>query len=193
MTLRIHHTVAKQAAKFGITLTIDGDKVVAQQEGRVAVTGATASEALANALTTYQINTKAAMDKLRKPKAKKARKPRRSDEDEDGEEGDEDDEDDNGEGEGKSIVKRKYRTKYKPHKSTCGDALARQIREEFMIKKDPDTKKLSIDWPKFVRFARANDCWAPEYAHLNHGMARMSIVNRLRAKIRKKHAVVWAV
>lgn len=185
MTLRIHHTVAKQAAKFGITLKIEGDKVVAQQDGRVAVTGTTASEALAAALITYQINTKAVMDKLRKPKPKKARKPRRSDDEDDGEEGDEE--------EGKSIVTHKYRTRYKPHKSTCGDALAQQVRKEFMTNKDPDTKKMSIDWPKFVRFAKANDCWSPSYATINHGLARMSVVNRLRARVRKKHEVIWAV
>lgn len=190
MTLRIHHTVAKQAAKFNITLKIAADKVAAMHDGKIVATGATASEALANAITALGLTTKQTMTKLRSAKPKKAkskkRKARKSD-DEDGEEG----EDEEGDGEGKSVVKRKYKNMYRPHKMTCGDALSKQIRTEFMTVKDPDTNKLKLDWVKLTEFAKKNDCWSSEYSKLNKGLRRMNIVNRLRAKTKKKHEVVW--
>lgn len=98
-----------------------------------------------------------------------------------------------GDDEGASVVKRKYKNAYRPHKMTCGDALSQQIRKEFMTVKDPDTKKLKIDWKRFTAFAQANGCWSEDYRKLNKGMRRMNVVNRLRARIARKEEVKWAV
>jgi hypothetical protein len=62
-----------------------------------------------------------------------------------------------------------------------------------MTKIDPDTKKAKFDFARFVKFAKANDCWVPAYGSLNHGMARMNVANRLRAKIRKKAEIDWNI
>lgn len=211
MTVRIHHTQHKLAAKLGFALTVVGDHVEAKQDGRVTVVGATAKEAIANAITTYQIKTADVVKKLKAaaPKAKKAKKARKSKfkcehcgstkRESDGEEGggficsgcgeDATTEDDD---EGKSVVKRKYKKRYKPHRQTCGDELSQLITKHVKTLKDPDTGKPKVDEDKLVRFARANGVWDPEYKKLNVGMQRMNIANKLRGMVRNGHEVVWA-
>ena len=45
---------------------------------------------------------------------------------------------------------------------------------------------------KLAAFAKANGCWDDKYDKLpNPGLIRMNVLNRLRAKIRKGHKVIW--
>lgn len=91
--------------------------------------------------------------------------------------------------EGRSVVKRTYKTRYKPFKSTCGDELAALVRRHLEVKTEDG---LRIDPVKLRTFAAANDCWQDRYDSLNVGMRRMNVVNRLRAKVKKGHDIVWA-
>jgi hypothetical protein len=113
-----------------------------------------------------------------------------------------DDDDDSDADQGKSIVKAKYRAKYKPTKDKCGDELSFQISEFITVEDDAGDKKIS---KKLLRaFAEANGCWVPAYGSFvsrtgdwNGGMARMNVANRLRAKIRQakkaetEFKIVW--
>ncbi len=48
------------------------------------------------------------------------------------------------------------------------------------------------DRAKLKHFAQANGCWTEAYDKLpNPGLVRMSVVNRLRAKVKHGHKVVW--
>jgi hypothetical protein len=78
-----------------------------------------------------------------------------------------------------SVIPKDYQAEYTP------DDLALRIRKTFTA----DDGK--IDWPAFIKFAKANDCWNEAYTKLNAGMQRMNIVNRLRARVRKGDKVVW--
>jgi len=199
--MNIHHNTAKRAARANIQLVVDGDMVNAIHAGQTLARCPDPKDALDLALR--ELNGGAAPKRIRKPSKSKASRP--SHDDDAGDEGDEgepldddidaDDEegDDEGKGEGKSVVKQKYRTKYRPHKHTCGDDITRRIAKEFMTKADPDNKKPKFDWARFVRFAKENDLWVGAYASLNHGLARMNVANRLRAKIRKEVEINWNV
>lgn len=117
-------------------------------------------------------------------------------------EADEQDEDDSDADQGRSIVKSKYKERYKPTKDKCGDELSFEINEFVTVEDDAGEKKVS---KKLLRaFAEANGCWVPAYGSLvsrtggwNAGMARMNVANRLRAKIRQaakaetEFKVVW--
>jgi hypothetical protein len=199
--MKIHHQTTKRAVRAGIELVIDGDMVNAVHNGRTLARSEDPKAALETALR--ELNGGAAPKRARKAKAPKSRPSHEDDAGDEGEfdddaEGDEDGEDEgeaegDEKGEGKSVVKRKYRTKYRPYKHTCGDSLTQQIAKEFMTKADPDSKKPKFDWARFVRFAKENDCWVGAYAQLNHGLARMNVANRLRAKIRKEVEINWNV
>lgn len=91
--------------------------------------------------------------------------------------------------EGRSVVKKSYKTRYKPFRSTCGDDLAAAVRRHLEVKTEDG---LRIDPVKLRDFALANECWVETYEQLNVGMRRMNVVNRLRAKVRKGHEVLWA-
>jgi hypothetical protein len=197
--MKVHHNTLKRAIRAGIELVVDGDMVNAvTHEGKVLARHADPKEALETALR--ELNGGAAPKRVRKSKAPK---PSHEDDAGDEDEGSEDelsDEElglDEGEGdeekESHSVVKPKYRKKYRPHRHTCGDGLTRQIAEAFMTKLDPDSKKPKIDWPRFVKFAKANDCWVGAYASLNHGMARMNVANRLRARVKKGEEIIWNI
>lgn len=124
-------------------------------------------------------------------KARKAPKKTTRDEDEEEDEPvDEDDEelDEDGD-EGKSVIKRKYKTRYRPHKMTNGDDIARLVSDHVKVKGEDG--KMHVDTEKLEEFARANGCWEDKYRFLNPGMQRMNICNRLRAKVRKDHTVIW--
>lgn len=200
--MRVHHNTQKRAAQAGIELVVDGDMVNAVHNGTTLARCPDPKDALDLAIR--ELNGGAAPKRVRKPaKAKRSSapldddgEPLDDDIDADEEEGDEDGEDEEaeeGEGEGKSVVKPKYRAKYKPHRHTCGDAITRRIAAEFMTKIDPDNKKPKFDWARFVRFAKENELWVGAYASLNHGLARMNVANRLRAKIRKEIEINWNV
>lgn len=96
------------------------------------------------------------------------------------------------EGNGRSIVKKKYKEKYKPTKMTCGDDLAQKISHHVTYH-DDEADKPMIDKAKLQRFAEANGCWVASYKSLNAGMQRMNIRNRLSGLMRKdpKFKVVW--
>lgn len=183
----IHHATAKSAAKHGLEIrsTQAGAFDVFKGETNVA-SGETAKSALETALLVLGITKPKTERKPRaaKPKKTSKRKSRKSSDDEDGEgEGDEDD------GETKSVIKPKYRTKYQPHKMTNGDALANRLRKTFHVKNEDG--KDTVDWPRFIEFAKANEVWVPSYLKLNPGMRRMNVINRLRAKVRNDHKIVW--
>jgi hypothetical protein len=195
--MKIHHNTVKRAARAGIQLVVSDDMVEAVHAERgVLARCADPKDALDLALR--ELNGGSAPKRTRKAKS-----PKKVREDSDDGEGGEDELSDeelglDGEGEEEdketaSVVKPKYRQKYRPHKHTCGDSLTQQIRREFMTKIDPDSKKPKFDFARFVRFAKENDCWIGAYAQLNHGMARMNVANRLRAKVRKKAEINWNV
>lgn len=61
--------------------------------------------------------------------------------------------------------------------------------------KQPDdlaARAATYDRPQLVTFAKANGCWDDKYSKLpNPGLVRMNVINRLRAKVRKGHKVIW--
>lgn len=190
--MKVHHNTLKRAKTFGIELIVEENEIVAIKDGVRLAVGMDGKKVLEEAIAKLGGDK----PKLRPRKAvakRKVAKRRARDEDEDGEGDEEDEEGEEGEGEGKSVIKRKYKMKYKPHRMTCGDALAKQLRTEFMTIKDPDTKKMKIDWKRFTEFAKRNGCWSDSYKTLNKGMRRMNIVNRLRAKVNEGHEITWAV
>lgn len=97
-----------------------------------------------------------------------------------------------GDEEGKSIVKHKYRKLYRPNHNTNGDELAQLMREHLEYVDESDETKIDADLLK--RFAQANECWVPAYSKLNVGQQRMNVGNRLRAKVRKDpdYKIKWA-
>lgn len=103
-------------------------------------------------------------------------------------EGDADDETEQGEA-GKSVVKKKYKTDYKPHKSTCGDDFATRVTSYITV--PSKGKKTRVDPVKLRKLAEANGCWEDRYLALNPGMQRMNVGNRLRNKFNKKQEIVW--
>lgn len=208
----IHHATIKKAAKFSLTFKIDGGTFdVINPVGDVLASANDPKDALDLALVELgkaKGNSVSAVDvaafkaadpaKRRAPKdgAKskkrkaKARKKSGKNLEEDGE--------DEEEPETRSIVKSKYREKYRPHKMTNGDSIAKRVHAEFMTKKDEDTKKSRLDFDGFVKFAKANGCWVEGYRSLknrhgerNNGLIRMNVINRLRAKVRAKEEIIW--
>ena len=103
---------------------------------------------------------------------------------------DEPEDDEEGEEGGKSIVKRVYKTKYRPHHMTCGDELSGLISAH-VIDKDNEDGEPRVNRERLVRFAKLNGCWDERYVRLNVGQVRMNVGNRLRAKVRKGHEIIW--
>lgn len=90
----------------------------------------------------------------------------------------------------RSVVKAKYKTKYKPTKNRCGDELSHRMNEHCSREDDDGEMKINLD--ALRKFAKANECWVEGYASLksrvgtfNGGMAMMNVNNRLRARLRK--------
>jgi len=206
MAIRIHHATAKKAKKHGIELSVIENEVVASRYGVSLISAPSADRALAAALKKIEgqsdLRDQEVAEELAsgqhdgsgmkgaRRKAKKAwSKPvveETDDEGETGEDGDEGEPED----ESRSVVKRKYRTRYRPTRNTCGDDLANLISDHVSVGKGKDRK---VDEAALTRFAKANGCWDPNYANLNVGMRRMNIANRLRRKVRKEnHEVVWS-
>lgn len=209
MAIRIHHTQQKQADKLGIALTKSDMDVTASKDGQAA-SAPSAGLAISALLKKLGTTTTSVMASLKSKPKKAKRKVGKSKSkfkcaecgstkrESDGEDGGGfvcsgcgDDAAMDGDDDGKSVIKKKYRTAYRPHKMTCGDALSQQIRAEFMTVKDPDSNKKRLDWKRFTAFAKRNDCWSDGYAKLNAGMRRMNVVNRLRARIAAGTEVVW--
>lgn len=206
--MKIHHNTLKKAKTHGISLSVCADnEVTAEKDGVILASHPSGSVALDMALAKLEgdgRSIKAAVEKLVPlSSGKAARKPRKVvDEDEEAEDdegGDEieaeyDGEDDvdvdeEAEEEGKTIVKRKYKERYKPFKMCNGDDVAQQVAAH--IKIEDDAGQSRIDPVKLKKFAELNGCWVKSYSGLNMGLRRMNIVNRLRAKIRHGHTVLW--
>lgn len=180
----IHHNTVKRAAKFGIRFEELEGAISAYNGTDVLLgQGKTAKEALEQALLAVAPAKAPKAPKASKPKKSAKRKARKQADDEDGDEDDEPVE--------KSVVKRKYKKAYRPFKMTCGDTLAQQISAH-VCEIDDEIGEKRINAKKLRDFATANGVWVSTYAHLNPGMRRMNIANRLRAKVRKGHKVIWA-
>lgn len=185
--MKIHHNTLKRAASHGLNLTHDGTSFIAGNEktGPLA-TGTDPKAVLDEAITKLLGNETPKSAKRPAGKKTKKRKARRSDED--GEEGDDD--------EGRSIIKRVYKTRYKPFKMTCGDEMTKLIagaicvRTKVLIGGKMKTK-LRIDRDKLKALAKANDCWNSGYSKLNVGQQRMNVGNRMRARVRKGLEIRW--
>lgn len=188
--MKVHHNTIKRAKKFGIELRVVENEIEAYRNGVMLASGMSGTVVLDKAIAKLDAQAP-------KPvKAKAARKPRRkADEADEGEdEGEVEADEDGGEGDedaGKSIVKRKYKQAYRPFKHTCGDDLSQLITKHLKVV-DDETGEERIDEDRLARFAKANDVWVSDYRNLNVGMRRMNIANRLRAKVRKGHKIVWA-
>jgi hypothetical protein len=187
---RIHHATAKRAASLQIELTIDGDVVVATKGGTELARGTDAKAVLAEAEVMLGGKARAkAVRKVIKTAKKKAKSKRRAKSSEDEDEDGEGDEEEGDEEESKSIIKRKYRERYRPFHYTNGDDLAHKITEAVSEEDEAGDMKVS---KKLLRdFAKANGCWDTRYNDMNIGMARMNVGNRLRARVRKGYVVVW--
>ncbi len=200
MTIKIHHNTAKKAKAHGITLAVIDGEVVATVNGDRLAAGLAGNKVLDEAIAKLGPAAPAAKRSLGdKIKSVFKRKPKVAvkdmddeDFDEDGEPDPEDDEaeDDEDAEEGASVVKRKYKTKYRPFKMTCGDDLAQLVAKH--LKVEGDDGKPRIDERKLYAFAVANNCWVSTYKQLNIGMRRMNVVNRLRARVRKGIEIKWA-
>lgn len=169
---RIHHATASRAAKLGITLTIrEGDIVIATRGKLLLAQGTDPKLVLAEAEAKLKAADAPKAVAVKKKPVKKAAK-RAPDEDE---------EDDEEESHG-SVVKQKYREKYQPFNHTNGDELAKRLTDAVSVKVGNSVR---IDRQKLRKVALSNEVWDTKYRHLNPGLARMSIGNRLRAKMRK--------
>lgn len=188
----IHHNTLKRAAAHGLTVQVgegtDANRFVALKDGAIVAVHDTAKDALEAAIKGgFGVKTQTAPKSPAKPKKARKAIPRRDEDDEDDDEeaGDEDD------GEGKSVVKRKYKKKYRPFKQRCGDDLSREL-SEFLSVEDEETGEKRVGLQELRVFAKANGVWQPAYSQMNVGMARMNVANRLRGKIRReKHEVKW--
>lgn len=192
---KIHHNTLKRAAQAGVQLDIDvdGDTVIARANGRDLARSHDPKDALNVAIRELlgdvaKVRKTRAKTATKRSKAKSKTKSRRK-ASANGEDSDEDD-DEEVEEEGGSVVKAKYRKKYRPFKYCNGDDLAEQLREYLKVE-DEETGEDRLDTTKLREFAQANGCWVPAYGKLNVGMRRLNVGNRLRAKVRKGHDIVW--
>lgn len=205
--MTIHHTQLKQAAALGGTLAQSDNNpdVFIATKGPHSYLGRSPKEALdkmiaalggkpakakkakapkvgevINGKPTPGADNIAAQEakEARKPKKKKtAKKARKSEEDEEGEEGEEEEESGRG-----SVVKAKYKQKYRPTKDTNGDEYTEVLRAFTLNEADQavDINKLSI-------VAKDNGLTIKPWLHLtnkdgsqNVGMIRMNLGNVLR-------------
>lgn len=211
--MKIHHQTAKKAAKFGIELVVVEGEIEARKDGRTLASHMLGNVALEQAISKMfnEAGTAAGWTlegvTANPVKVKSARKPAKARDDDEGDDeqddakldnvleddepGDDGEAEEAEEGEGKSIVKRKYKEKYRPFKMTCGDELVALTKKHLL--RDNEEGDTNISPVKLKKFAQANGCWDPRYATMNIGMQRMNIGNRLRAKVRRdKHQIVWA-
>jgi hypothetical protein len=186
----IHHNTLKRAVSMGAVVEQASDGTFVASKGSIAVSANTAKDAL----DLLALELKPAKKAVKKPAKAKVRKPRDDEEDDgEGDEGEDeatDDEEAEDEEGDKSVVKAKYRQRYQPHKMTNGDDLAQRVRKNFMTLKGEDGKP-RLDWSRFIKFAKANECWVEAYAKLNPGMQRMNVINKLRARRRNGEKVIW--
>lgn len=85
-----------------------------------------------------------------------------------------------------SIIKDKYKSKYRQHGGSCGDNLSAKLKEFLTVKEDGQQ---SVDLSKLRALAVDNGVWKDQYLSLSPGQQRMTIGNRLRAKLQKGEKV----
>lgn len=189
--IKVHHNTAKKAKAHSIKLDVIEGEIVASKDGVMLAKGVMGNKVLDEAIAKLGPMMTAPKTKkapvAKKPAKAKAKK-RRATDDEDQEEGDDEAEEETD----KSMIKRKYKTRYKPFKMTNGDDL-NQLLAKHLKFKDEDGK-MRVNVKTLVAFAKANDCWRAEYNKLNVGQKRLNVGNRLRAKLRKdkNYDIVWA-
>jgi hypothetical protein len=210
MSSKIHHATAKRAKSYGLTLDRVENEFVVYLDGGVLATHPSASVALDQAIKRMDggvlddqppahqanaVDTPVAENKPGRARKQKVARKQKDNQDEQKVEDDFEDNRDANEGEidqeedlPSSVVKAVYKARYRPFQQTCGDDLAMQLID-YLAPTDGSGER--IDLNKLREFAEANGCWVGGYAHLNPGMQRMNVVNRLRAKVRKGHEIVW--
>lgn len=194
--MRVHHNTLKKAKTFKIDLTIEDGEIVASKNGKRLASGLSGSLVLEQAIAALGMVSKSPQGRALKKVTVRKAKPVSEDEGDSDEEGEGADDDLGSDGEGPaasgSIVKPKYRKRYQPTKGTCGDELAYEMQEYLKVAEN-DAGEMRVDVALLRRFAQANDCWNAKYSKCNPGVARMSITNRLRAKLRKTpdYSIKW--
>lgn len=197
--LSIHHATAKKAVKFGVALTIEGDRIVAIDERTPdqEFSGANASELLERVLSRRDdYRPKGGADEGDGDEIEDEDEALEEDVDEaelvDGEENDEADADlDAGEAdeeeekESGSIVKPKYRQAYEVFDGTCGDAFA----DAFSVACRNGEGEFDVDALRGVATENGIDLDA-RWGHLNVGQRRMNLSNVLRGKVRRGDTVI---
>lgn len=78
-----------------------------------------------------------------------------------------------------SIIKNKYKTKYKANGGSCGDEVAEELTAYVVVM---DRGKARTDLKRLRQVAEDNGIWKDTYINLNPGQLRMTIGNRLRVK-----------
>lgn len=79
----------------------------------------------------------------------------------------------------RSIIKSKYKDRYKKNGFSCGDDIANELGEYCKVIKN---SRLVVDLTKLREVAVKNEVWKDSYALLNVGQQRMNIGNRLRIR-----------
>lgn len=78
-----------------------------------------------------------------------------------------------------SIIKSKYKERYKKHGMSCGDDVADELKAYVTVTANG---RQQMDMAKLKKVAEINGVWKPSYGSLNNGQARMTVGNRLRAR-----------
>lgn len=201
--MKIHHNTAKKAQKFGITLEVIENDIVASHDGVTLVSGPQGNSVLERAIQLLGANGQMPLveegrkQRVTKAKANGARKPKiTADEYDDLDFADEADdelaaaEDEESDADqGRSIVKRKYKQDYRPFRQTCGDDFAELMAEETRyVNEDGDER---TDEAALRKLAERNKVWKDSYIALNVGQRRMTIGVRLRAMLKRGEEIKW--
>ena len=188
---KIHHATAKFAAKHSLALVENGDSFeVRTVEGNLLVDAGKDPKALLHSAIDqikeyggedYEASLAECIGQLQEEDEANT---------DEADAADEEIEDD--EPKGKSIVKRKYKTAYKPFKNTCGDDFSDLMNKaiKYSVKLDGKTVK-RVDYDKLKKLAKLNGVWDPNYEHLNMGQKSMNVRNRLRHKAKKGEEIKW--
>lgn len=79
----------------------------------------------------------------------------------------------------RSIIKSKYKDRYKKNGFSCGDDIANELGEYCKVIRN---SRLVVDVAKLKAVAVKNEVWRDSYSNLNVGQQRMTIGNRLRVR-----------
>lgn len=137
---------------------------------------------MTQALPATASKAKKAKAKKAAPKAKKARALDTDQDDDEGLELGEGEEEE--EAESKSVIRPKYRAIYRPQDDTCADAFVEAFKA---FTEDGDGR---MDLDALQKVATDNGVDMKPYAHLNNGMKRMNLGNKLRG-MQRNNVTVW--